>query len=342
MNRQESVTIKDVAKLAGLSRATVSRVINNYPHISEDKKRAVKEAMEQLEYFPNSSARRLRNKKTETIAVLVNRITNPFFSKLIEAMEIAAVNEGYQLIVCQTRYSKKRELQYLDMLKAKKVDGIILASIENDWNEIEPYLNFGPLILVNEFHEEAKVPVIYADQIHGGYLATKHLLELGHEHIAYCIGDIKTSIGKGRKVGLLKAYEEFGKTFDEFVQFKGIYTIEDGKKVFHLLPKKITAVFIGGDEAAAGIIAEAKKYGVKVPEELAVIGFDDQPIAELIDPAITTVHQPIEEMGDKAIKIMISKINNEQPLEYESYVFPLELIKRKSTMASRTNILLME
>ncbi|WP_260983605.1 LacI family DNA-binding transcriptional regulator [Cytobacillus oceanisediminis] len=333
---EQRITIKEVAELAGLSRATVSRVINNYPHISEDKKRAVKNAMEQLGYYPNSSARRLRNRKTETIAVLINRITNPFFSKLIEAMEIAAMNSGYQLIVCQTRYSKTRELQYLDMLKAKKVDGIILASIENDWSEIEPYQNFGPLILVNEFHREAKVPTIYADQVIGGYIAVKHLLDLGHEHIAYCIGDLKTSVGKGRMEGLIKAHEEFGKHFDEHALFKGVYTVEDGKKAFHQLPKKITAVFVGGDEAAAGIIAEAKLFGVRVPEDLSVVGFDDQPISELIDPAITTVHQPIGEMGEQAVKVMIEKINNDDaPLEYESYVFPLQLVERNSATEKR-------
>lgn len=334
----QRITIKEVAELAGLSRSTVSRVINNYPHITEDKKKAVKDAMDQLGYYPNSSARRLRNRKTETIAVLINRITNPFFSRLIESMETAAMNNGYQLIVCQTRYSKSRELQYLDMLKAKKVDGIILASIENEWAEIEPYLNFGPLVLVNEFHQEANVPTIFADQVFGGYIAVKHLLDLGHEHIAYCIGDIKTSVGKGRMEGLLKAHDEQGKNFNEDSLFKGIYSVDDGKKVFHQLPKKITAVFVGGDEAAAGIIAEAKKYGVKVPEELAVIGFDDQPIAELIDPAITTVHQPIGEMGEQAIKVMIDKINNDQPLEYEAFVFPLKLIERMSTMANRKNL----
>lgn len=338
MNNNNRITIKEVADYAGLSRSTVSRVINNYPYISEEKKTKVKKAMEELGYYPNSSARRLRNQKTEAIAVLINRITNPFFSKLIEAMEITAANNEYQLIVCQTRYSKIRELEYLDMLKEKKVDGIILASIENEWDKIEPYLKFGPIILVNEFHEEANVPIVYADQIRGGYLATNYLLNLGHEYIAFCIGDIKTSIGIGRMEGLVKAYKELGKLFDENYLFKGIYSVEDGKRAFHLLPKKITAVIVGGDEAAAGIINEAKKFGVQVPENLSVIGYDDQPIAELIYPAITTIHQPISEMGEEAIKVMISKIDAGDQLKKEFHEFPVQLVERKSAARVKSSL----
>ncbi|KXG10082.1 LacI family DNA-binding transcriptional regulator [Anoxybacillus rupiensis] len=330
-------TIEDVAKLAGLSRTTVSRVINNHPYVSEDKRKLVIEAMEQLGYVPNSSARSLRSQKTDVIALFVPRIMNPFFSHLVESMEIAAAEHGYQLIICQTRYSAEKELNYMNLLKMKQVDGVILASMQNDWNVIEPFLNYGPIILCNEFDEQANVPSVMLDQVEGGYIATKHLLEQGHRRIAYCQGGARSNVASYRERGFRKALAEYKIEFNEQYAFRNVFHSEGGRRVFHemmALSEPPTAVFTGSDEVAAGIISEANKHGCSIPEQLAVVGFDNQEITELIEPTITTVYQPVEQMAQKALEIMVEKIHSRKYRCREVYEFPLELIVRESTVSS--------
>jgi len=331
-------TIEDVAKLAGLSRTTVSRVINNHPYVSEDKRKLVMEAMKQLGYVPNSSARSLRSQKTDVIALFVPRIMNPFFSQLVEAMEISAAEHGYQLIICQTRYSPEKELNYMNLLKTKQVDGVILASIQNDWKVLEPFLQYGPIVLCNEFDEQANVPSVMLDQVHGGYIATKHLLEQGHRRIAYCRGSTRSNVASHREIGFRKALAEYGLEFDEQYAFRDAFHSEDGRRVFHqmmALPTPPTAVFTGSDEVAAGIISEANKHGCRIPEQLAVVGFDNQEITELIEPSITTVHQPVDKMAQKALEVMIDKIHSRKYKQREIYEFPLKLIVRESTVANK-------
>ncbi|RWZ58783.1 LacI family transcriptional regulator [Halobacillus fulvus] len=329
------VTIDDVAELAGLSKSTVSRVINHYPHVSPAKKKKVYEAMEELGYVPNSSARSLRNKRTRMIAVIVPRLMNPFFGQLVESIEVAANQHGFQLLICQTMYSEETELGHLELLKTKQVDGIILASLENKWETITEYLSYGPLIMCNEFDVNAEVPIVKLDQIHGGYIATKHLIRQGHRRIAYCCGGFKSMVAHHRKIGFNKALKEHGLTFDERYGFYQAYTIENGMEVFkqiHEMKDPPTAVFTGSDEVAAGIITGAKEYGVHVPNELAVIGFDNQVISKITDPKISTVEQPIQMMAQKSVNVIVEKIKSQEQPRKERYELPLELIIRESTV----------
>ncbi|MFQ3545926.1 LacI family DNA-binding transcriptional regulator [Halobacillus rhizosphaerae] len=328
------VTINDVAELAGLSKSTVSRVINHYPHVSQEKKQKVYQAMKTLGYVPNSSARSLRNKKTQMIAVIVPRLMNPFFGQLIESMEVAATEQGYQLLICQTMYSKETELGHLELLKMKQVDGMILASLENEWETISEYLTYGPLIMCNEFEEDANIPIVKLDQIHGGYIATKHLLEEGHRRIAYCSGGHKSMVAQHRKLGFKKALKEYGLEFEERYSFLDAYSIKDGMRVFHELnqmEEPPTAVFTGGDEVAAGLITAAKENGVRIPKDLSVIGFDNQVVTKIMDPKISTIEQPIQLMAQQAIKVLVEKIASKQDPQKERYEFPLKLIVREST-----------
>ncbi|PPA69797.1 LacI family DNA-binding transcriptional regulator [Jeotgalibacillus proteolyticus] len=326
-------TIKDVALKAGLSQATVSRVINNHPYVSEDKKRAVQQAMDELGYVPNSSAQRLRNIKTNKVAVLVSRIVNPFFSQLVDAMERQAATAGYQLILCNTRIDPKKELDFFQLLKSKQVDGIIMASAENRWSAIEPFTKYGPIIYCNEYDPDATVTRVRLDQIEGGYIGTRHLLDKGHRKIAYCQGN-DSSVSTNRRKGFLKAVTEAGMEPNPDWMFKNIFTIEDGRRIFnHLreLPDSPTAIFTGSDEVAAGIIKEAQAHSWQVPEDLAVVGFDDQPIAELLDPQITTINQFTSDIGIKAMEVMLEIINQPSLNTSRDILLPLHLIERQST-----------
>ncbi|TWI55902.1 LacI family DNA-binding transcriptional regulator [Halalkalibacter nanhaiisediminis] len=325
-------TIEDVAKRAGLSRSTVSRVINHHPYVSEKKKKLVYDAMKELEYHPNSSAQRLRTQKTDTIAVLVPRLTNPFFPFLIEGLEMIAVEYGFQLLICQTHQDKEKELNFLNLLQTKQVDGLIFTSIENDWETIATYKECGPIILCNEYRSEATFPVVRLDQVKGSYLGTRHLIEKGHKKIAYC-GGTASELGIDREKGFRKAINEFSLEVREEWVFRDPYSIDCGKRVLReiqVMEDRPTAIFTGSDEIAAGIIKQAKTLGVKIPEEIAVIGFDDQPIAELMEPTLTTIRQPIKEMGQKTMEVMLSMLNNPSGNEKQIIELPIQVISRES------------
>ncbi|ARK28827.1 LacI family DNA-binding transcriptional regulator [Halalkalibacter krulwichiae] len=328
-------TISDVAKLSGLSKTTVSRVINNHPYVSEKKRELVLKAMKELGYTPNPSARRLRGQLTTTLGVIVPRIVNPFFAHLINSIEQAAYKKGYQVLICQSYEDKQKELAFLDLLKTKQVDGIIMTSIENDWAVIESYNEYGPIMLCNDYVNQKEVPMIRLDQSKGAYTGANHLIERGHQKIAYCTGGLFDEEGKGkdRNQGFQRALSEAGIKIDPKWIFIDQHTIEDGKHVLRQILEmkdRPTAIFTGSDEVAGGIILEAKDHGLTIPNDLAVIGFDDQPIAEIVDPKLTTIRQPVDQMGEKSIETMIQMLENPE-MEIKNYELPIELIVRQST-----------
>ncbi|WP_408007000.1 LacI family DNA-binding transcriptional regulator [Pseudalkalibacillus sp. A8] len=326
------ITIADVANHAGLSRATVSRVINNRPYVSEEKKKLVRNAMDELGYYPNSSAQRLRNQKTNIIAVLVPRLTNPFFINIIEGIEKIATESGLQLLICQTKSDKQKELNYFTLLRTKQVDGIILTSLENDWEQFSPYVDYGPIILCNEYYDNATVPMIRLNQYEGSYIGARHLIDRGHRKIGYCGGGT-SGLSKDRKNGLKKALEEAGLSLNPNRIFHKRHSIEDGRELMKeitAMEDRPTAIFTNSDEVAAGIIKESKELGLKVPDDLAVIGFDNQPIAELIEPRLTTIDQPSEEIGEKAMETMVAVLH-QQKIDTNLKGLTLKLIVREST-----------
>ena len=327
-------TIKEVAKRTGMSPTTVSRVINNHPYVDDKKRKIVLEAMDELGYVPNSSARRLRGQRTNTIAVIISRIVNPFFSHLVDAMELIAGERGYQLILCDSRLDKERELRHLQLLKTKQVDGVILASLQNDWETIKPFTKYGPIVMCNEYDRKAELPMIRCNQFEGGYIGTKHLIEKGHTKIAYAGGASRIELTHDRWTGFMKAMDEHGLTIPDEWTFPSFYGIEDGTNIFHRLyamQDGPTAIFAGGDEVAAGIIQEAKRFHCRVPDDLAVIGYDDQPLASLIDPGITTINQPMKLMGTRAMEVMVDMIKNQRKVTFKEEILPLELVIRQST-----------
>lgn len=331
-----ALTIKDVAKLSGLSVTTVSRVINNHPYVSKEKREKVQQAMDKLSYTPNHAARKMRGGGTTSIGVIVKRIVNPFFSYLVDAIERLAYEHGYQVVIFQSLDNPKKEKSFLDLLKTKQVDGVIMAAFTNDWKDIEPYTVYGPIIFVNEFIPHAKIPIVRLDQLRATEAAIKHLLENGHRKIGYCTGGLfeaDSGLDNGRNIGYQKALKEAGLKINPQWIFVNKLTIDDGKQVVKMMmdmDDRPTALFAGGDEMASGAVIEAKKQGLRVPEDLAVIGFDDQPLAELIEPQLTTVRQPIKEMGETAANIMIELLEGKD-IEKKDIMLPYEIIIRKST-----------
>lgn len=176
---------------------------------------------------------------------------------------MVATTNHFQLLICQTRYSKQKELDFLELLRTKQVDGLILTSYENDWNQIEPYSAFGPMILCNEYERNSNVPIIRMDQFEASYIGTRHLIEQGHERIACTCGD-KSNLAKDRQAGYRKALAENGLLIQEEWIFSNVFDIEDGKRVLRTimnLKDTPTAVFTGSDQVAAGMIMTAKAMG---------------------------------------------------------------------------------
>ncbi|MCA0969652.1 LacI family transcriptional regulator [Halobacillus litoralis] len=328
-------TIEDVAKLAGLSRTTVSRVINDQPYVTDEKKQRILEAMDELGYVPNSSARRLRNQRTDTIAVLLPRITNPFFANLIESMEKKASHWGYQIIVCQTHDSKKKEMDYLQLLKTKQVDGIVMTSLCNDWKAVEPYLDSGPIVLCNEYMEEMSVPMVHMDHRRAAYESTIHLIDQGCQNLSYVCGGSDTYLAQERKAGFLRALEERSLPFLEEAMMDWAIHVQDGREVFQRIQQEfpyVDGVFTGSDEVAAGVVYEAVKSGVGVPDDLAVVGFDNQMLSLLMVPALTTIEQPVEKMADRTIEVLVKQLMYPTSVKARRYIYSHKLLVRDSTL----------
>ncbi|RWZ55208.1 LacI family transcriptional regulator [Halobacillus fulvus] len=327
-------TIEDVAKLAGLSRTTVSRVINDQPYVTEEKRQRIIQAMRDLGYVPNSSARRLRSQRTETIAVLLPRITNPFFGNLIESMEEKASEWGYQVIVCQTHGSKKKELDYLQLLKTKQVDGVIMASVVNEWEEILPYLESGPIVFCNEYMDEEKVPMIHMNHRQASYEATCHLIEQGCRQIAYITGGPLSYLSTERRRGFQDALVEHGLPILEEVDIDWAIDVKDGQKAFLHIKKRfpyVDGVFTGSDEVAAGIVYEASQSDWSIPDDLAVVGFDNQMLSLLMVPSVTTVEQPVREMASRTVEVLIQQLLHPQVVVKKRHIFDYKLLIRDST-----------
>jgi len=327
--------INDVVRLSGVSKSTVSRVINNYPHIAPEKRARVLKVIDEIGYIPNKSAQRLRGQITTTVGVIVPRIVNPFFSYLVESIEKEGYQRGYQTLIFQSHEDSEREIGFLNLLKHKQVDGVIMTAYENDWECISSYLKYGPIVMCNEYISENIVPMVRIDQLAASYEAVKHLIECGHRKIAYCTGGLFSTAGKDndRNQGYQKALKEAGIDINPNWILIKRHTIEDGRKVLHQIldmSNRPTAVFTGSDEVAAGIIKEARNQGMRIPEDLAVFGFDDQPLAKLLTPELTTIRQPVSEMGQKAMNILIQHISGKNN-EAKVHTLPYELIIRGST-----------
>lgn len=326
--------ISDVAKLAGLSVSTVSRVINNQKYVTEDKRKAVLKAMEELNYQPSKAARQLRGQSSKILGVIVPRITNPFFSYLVDEIQNIAYQNDFQIMVFQSNEDKEKEISFLNLLSQKQIDGVIMCAIENKEEIIKQYTQYGPIVLCNEKLESAQLPTISLDQKAGAYLGTEYLLKKGYKKMAYCTGGLFLKNGKGRNRdnGFIEAMKEYNIKVDPKWIFTDQHTVDDGKniarKIFSMTDRP-EAIFTGSDEVAAGLIIEGNKLGIEIPKEIAVLGFDGQLISELTSPSITTVKQPIKELGKQTVELMLSILNkNEYKINYNK--LEMNLVIRES------------
>ncbi|MFD1175292.1 LacI family DNA-binding transcriptional regulator [Paenibacillus puldeungensis] len=328
-----SATIKDVAQRAEVSVATVSRVLNNLPGYSEDTKQKVMQAIKELGYQPNAIARGLINKRTQTIGVLFPNVSSSFSSEILHGVEEEAHKHNYSVIVCNTAEDGKRTMKYLQVLREKQVDGIIFSSgvLKEDYYKAMQTMGT-PVVLVATKSDYDQVPYVKVDDYQASYDAADYLIRQGHRRVAMIGGSWLDPIaGRPRIEGFRQALKDHGvETRDDLI-LDGGFSFEGGVAATERLlasVSDVTAVFAAGDEMAIGAISAASRLGISVPEQLSVIGFDNLKLAEMSNPPLTTVSQPLQEMGRLASRKLIAMMESGAPADSE--IVPHELIKRRT------------
>ena len=324
-------TIVDVAKLAGVTPTTVSRVINNRGYISEKTKSKVHEAMDQLSYQPNEIARSLTKQRSNTIGVIVPHISHPYFSKLISNLENEAAKKDYKIILCNSKDTATKEKKYLDMCKSNRVDGIILCSGNVEYNMI----NTGniPIVLLEKNFEKGKLG-IQCDNYQGGCLATEHLIKCGCKRIVHFSGVIDEEMPADNRekafidVCSKNEIEYFIKKYD--IDTYNQMNYYDYIKAALNEIEGVDGIFASSDLIAAQVIQVCNEIKIRIPEDIKLVGFDDVDISQLTTPRITTVHQPIKEMARLSIELIDAKYNNIEV--NEKTILPIKLIIRESTV----------
>lgn len=324
-------TIVDVARLAGVTPTTVSRVINNRGYISEKTKKRVHEVMDELGYQPNEIARSLTKQKSNTIGVIVPHISHPYFAKLISNLENEAAKKDYKIILCNSKEKAEKEKQYLDMCKSNRVAGIIICSGNFESNKI----NTGgiPVVLLEKNFEEGKLG-IQCGNYQGGKLATEHLIECGCKKILHLSGVIDEEMPADNRekafidVCSKNEIEYFIKKYD--IDTYNQMNYYDYIKAALNEIEGVDGIFASSDLIAAQVIQVCNEIKIRIPEDIKLVGFDDVDISQLTTPRITTVHQPIKEMARLSIELIDAKYNNIEV--NEKTILPIKLIIRESTV----------
>ncbi|WP_078409871.1 LacI family DNA-binding transcriptional regulator [Priestia abyssalis] len=325
-------TIYDVANAAGVSIATVSMVINNTGRISTRTRNKVLKVMDELKYYPSAAASTLTGKSTRTLGLLMPNIANPFYSELARNMEDRADELGYSVIVCSTDYKEEREQKYVSLFLRKQVDGFIITSGFNNVGLIKELIDQQiPIILVAYNISQFSLNTVSVDDYIGGYQATAHLAELGHQRIAVITETVQSSVDRIR--GYHNALKDYELVYDEDLCIEIAATVANGEKAteqFLKLKEPPTAIFAFNDILALGAMEAVRKRGLSIPEDISIIGFDDTLLASYSNPPLTTIAQPLEDIGDQAIDLIVAEIEGKKRAAQRIMLLP-ELVVRKST-----------
>jgi len=334
----KKTTIKDIAKIANVSHTTVSRALNNQSRIRNETKEKILSIAKELNYRPNFIARSLVMKRTKTLGLVITTIANPFYTELAQGIEATASKFGYNIILCSTQSDLTTEKLYTDMLRSKGVDGIIFTSAHmGDPNILELAEEGFPIMLVNRrtYHPMVKERVDYVgiDNIHGGFLAVEHLIKLGHERIGIIGGSSESSVGFERLEGGKRALATYGlKEIDDYF-LEGDFLKESGYRggtKFMKMQEPPTAIFATNDYMALGIYQAIAEQGLKVPEEVAIVGFNDIEFTAMKGIELTTIGQKKYEMGTLSVETLVDRIEGRKVGPSREIILKPELIIRKT------------
>lgn len=327
-------TIKDVAKEAGVSIATTSRVLNNAPHTSESAIIAVKAAMEKLGYRPNANARALVSKSSNAIGVLVNDVSAPFFGTMVKAIDTIASEQGKQLLIGSGYHDAIKERNAINLLINSRCESLVVHSKGMSNEELTKLAQEIPgMVLINRIVPEIASRCIALDNHKGSYMATEYLIRNGHKHIAYICSSHDIEDAHDRKTGYLDALRDNGiEPIEEYIEYGEPDELGGEQAMVNLMAKNtpITAIATYNDYMAAGCLTLLQENGVRIPENMSVIGFDDGHIARYIYPRLTTIRYPIQVMANQAVKLSLELASNEQTEHHDHKLFMPILVRRSS------------
>lgn len=308
-------TMKDIARLAGVSTSTVSHVINKSRFVSDEIAERVNNAAQQLNYAPSALARSLKMNRTKTIGMLVTTSTNPFFGEVVKGVERSCYHQGHNLILCNTEGDNQRMKASINTLLQKRVDGLLLMCSTLEGERLDVFdrypdipivvMDWGPILFASD--------KIQDNSLQGGYMAAKHLIECGHKEIGCITGPLIRHQAQMRYEGYKRALAEAGIAINPDWIVESDFECEGGYQAFEKLyqrGKLPSALFVSNDMMAMGVIQAASQRGLRVPDDLSLIGYDDVHIAKFMTPALTTIHQPKYRLGKAAVDTLLYRLEN--------------------------------
>lgn len=329
-----NVTIYDVAREANVSMATVSRVVNGNPNVKPATRKKVLKTIEELGYRPNAVARGLASKRTTTVGVIIPDISNMFLAELARGIDDIANMYKYNIILSNSDQNIDKEIKLINSMLEKQVDGIVyMGSKIQDEHLKEFKTSPVPIVLAATIEPTNAIPSVNIDYEAAGYAATKLLIDNGHKQIAFITGTDETTANIAKSVGFNRALEEAGLSVSPDFIYSGDLSYDSGVKAVEELFKldnKPTAIFASSDEIALGVIHGIQDLGLSVPNDVEVIGFDNTRLATMIRPTLSTVVQPIYDIGAVAMRLLTKYMNKEE-VEDSNVILPHQIIKRNST-----------
>lgn len=345
---KKTATLSDVAQEVGVTPMTVSRVINQNGYVSEETRIKVLQAIKEMNYRRNGLARNLKRQRTETIGLVLGDISNPYSTELARAVRETLLIRGFNLFICISEQSAKEDIVAFESLANNSVDGIIVATRSNDGGDkylreiIDSNL---PVVVIGRDFNHNLVDFVSANNLQGGFDATQHLIDLGHRRIGFIGATLSGGGSLNRLQGYLNALKVHDIEIDERLITGRKEAISDvpgystekigyeGMKRLLSLPNRPTAVFARNDFTAIGAMTAIKEAGLKIPEDIAIVGFDDIPLAVHTSPSLTTVRQPMRRQGQLAAELLLQRIDNTEEISRREHILNCELIIRESTVS---------
>ena len=343
-NKKPNTTLKDVAKLVGMHQTTVSRALSPLTShlVNEETVKMIKEAAKSLNFEPNPIASSLRTKKSMNIGVVIPDLRNPLFTEIVRGVQDTLDSAGYSCFIVNTDGDINKEVKLIKSMKARRVDGLILATARQQSNDLEQILGDLPAVSINRTSANTHLPSVTTDEDHGTKLAVTHLFSKGHVEIAHLAGPTWSSTGSERANAFQREVKAVGLDFDEkSIEYCEAWTVEAGQKGAKFLlnkNKNITAIFAANDLLAMGLYDELAERKLKCPKDISVVGYNDIPFVDRITPALTTIRIPKYEIGSEASRLILSMLIEKSTNSTRHIRLTPELKVRHSTSGPRTLI----
>lgn len=331
----KEVRIADVARIAGVSTATVSRVLADPDKVRQKTRTLVMEAVKRSGYTPNSVARNLRKRRTMTALVVVPNLANPVFAQILRGIDDELTNAGYGLVIGNLDNCAEREARYVELALSRQVDGIILMNGRVPENGKRTMKEAGlPMVAMCAAIKDETIPDVVVQDREASRAAVRYLTQLGHRRLGYISGPPGNIIASERLSGFMEGMADAGLSERDFVRWDGRFVFSSGvaaAEEFLRLTDRPTAIYASSDESAIGFIKIVRAAGLRVPEDVSVIGFDGIEFSDYVEPTLTTFRQPLHELGQKGANVLLKMIQNEMRPEDWNVRLPLTLLERDTT-----------